>query len=160
MIYIIVLMVPWEELYKMSWYKEFIEYMSAISPNIYGITKTDNQFPEYAIAYVGFMNFIGPFVLLYSASYSRSHGYRLTRVLSGKISAVSVVWLSLGYIIMLLAMLIASYSFTGRVAFFSEIFLSSKASFVGLHLSFWWAANICMLGALSLLFALYYRIKV
>jgi|GEM_PF-3212106 len=157
-IFLVVLSVPWDSAYEIAWYRTFIDFMATISPNIHKIPEATNQFPEYAIAYVSFMNFVGPFLLLYTINYSRHHGHRLTRILSGEVPIASILWLILGSTIMVLLFLAGAYYFAGRTALLSGYFLKSEAHFVGLHLGAWWGANFYILILFSIIFALYYRI--
>ena len=64
-IYLFFWLIPWEWLYGAPNYRQFVELMAHLYPNIDRIAETRDKFPEYSMALVAFCGAFWPFNVLF-----------------------------------------------------------------------------------------------
>lgn len=134
--------IPWEHFYYFGWYQKLIMLMSEISPNIVEIPTTENQFPEYSIALIVFLNITAPFVAIYSFIYGIRYVKRNRRMINANVPTVVLIKLVFLTLVMLPMCVWQAYNFTGHTFYTPGLFLSSKPHFVAMMVGTWWFMNV------------------
>lgn len=143
----IIYFIPWSWLYQFSIYRDFIDVMSVISPNIIEY-RNYSDFPEWSQSFVACINAIMPLTLIFAFTHSNP----LPGYVSGRLPFSKWVNLNTGLcgIVTAMVFMIFIYKISGYDQFKNiGIDYISKLSLVITLVFCWWAMHFFMMGAIS-----------
>ncbi len=136
---LLLIAVPWEYIYTLEWYKKFLSVMSIISPNLSNLQESSNKFPEYSIAFTGFINAIGPWYAIYGLYLGVKHYVELKDVFLHKpVTNIKLIGVILGVVTIMLALFWGVYvSSGGKGDFILRYLYGAEWRYVATHTVLW-----------------------
>lgn len=149
---LIFLVIPWDTLYTLQWYKGYISLMSNISTNLLVIPQTATRFPNYAVSFVAFINLFGLIALIFSSISANKHTHILKehgiKITLDKFKLIGGI---IFFLLFFLILTYNAYTFSGESFLQSDLFTKSKWRFIGIYTACWWGASFMLFGITCML---------
>lgn len=152
--------VPWETIYSIGSYREFSRVMSTVSRNLIQIPNSSNPFPEYSIAFLSFINAVGPLYAVLGFYFGLKHIAKVKNELSdARFSTPKLIWSVPFFLVAILVLLWGTYMFSGESTMFPGRFYVSEWRFVSFFTLLWILISMFGFGLSAILLILFKRIK-
>jgi hypothetical protein len=154
---VILTQVPWDALYQLSGYKHVIDVISMFSINIHKIPDTKNPFPEYSIAFLSFVNAVGPFYALVGSYCGVKHIQSTSDIPAMHVRAVKLAGFFFVFVLAILCLLWGALYFSGESTILENGFYRSEWRFVGFFTLLWIVTSMFCFSAAAIAFILLNR---
>ena len=152
--------IPWDVVYLFNWYQTLSNNVAVVSNNINIIPATANPFPEYSMAFLSFINVLGPIYALISIYCGLRHVRIIKEVLPARQASYAKLFgLLIGLILAILILLWGVYHFSGESTIFSNRFYKSEWRFVSLYTFSWIFISMLLFGATIIVSVLFNRYR-
>lgn len=158
---LVVSAVPWNLLYSLDWYQEFLKVMSIFSLNLKKIPETSIKFPEYAISFRGFINAIGPIYAMYGLYLGPKHFTELKNVFLCKPTSNFrlIIYILLGSMFMI-GLLWGVYVFVPeKPSILRNYLYGSEWRYVAYHTLLWMMMAAGFFSLSCVILMLFHRVK-